>query len=48
MKSYAYIRRVKKNKRFNNNNNNSFIIVKLYFKAIFRIKLIIKTIKKTQ
>ncbi len=48
MKSYAHIRRVKENKRFNKNNSSSFIIIKLYFKAILRIKLIIEAIKKTQ
>ncbi len=48
MKNYVYIRRVKENKRFNKNNNSSFIIIKLYFKMILRIKLIIKAIKKTQ
>ncbi len=48
MKSYAHIHRVKENKQFNKNDSNSFIIIKLHFKAIFRIKLIIKAIKKTQ
>jgi len=47
MKSYVYIRRVKENKRFNKNDNNSFIIIKFHFKAILRIKLIIKAIEKT-
>jgi len=48
MKSYAYIRRVKENKRFNKNDSSSFIIIKLHFKAILRIKLIIEAIEKTQ
>ncbi len=47
MKNYAYIRRIKEKKRFNKNDNNLFIIIKLYFKRILRIKLIIKAIEKT-
>ncbi len=48
MKSYAYIRRVKEKKRFSKNDSSSFIIIKVYFKAILRIKLIIEAIEKTQ
>ncbi len=48
MKNYVHIRRVKENKRFNKNDSSSFIIIKLYFKAILRIKLLIKAIEKTQ